>query len=149
MKNLEGTIHQIISERKRNADPVKSQPFVKQAIDPKKRKYAKEFNSLYRRIGSVEQIEVEFIAWVDRCKIDDEKKEVVDGKSFYQRLLTKARSAYERFREEGYEPQAAFDKGTEGLTTWIQDSYEKASGGTIYLNYPASFLSRMRKAAEW
>lgn len=67
---------------------------------------------------------------------------------FYQHLLGEARSAYKRFREEGYVPQTAFDKGTADLIRWIKDSAHKAGGGMIYLNYSSAFLHRLSHMEE-
>ena len=145
MTQLEKTIKQILSERSRTANHEKCQREAGRTVDQRTRQYTEEFDSIYRGIETIEQIEREFVEWADQCTIDDERKEIADGTGFYQHLLQKARFAYQRFREEGYEPQTAFDKGTSDLTRWIEDSTQKAGGGTIYLNYSQQFLSRMRK----
>ena len=149
MTQLERTIKQILSERNRAANREKSQSEVELAVTQRTRQYAEEFDSLYKKIEAIEEIKREFVAWADQCKIDDERKEIVDGTGLYQHLLQKAHIAYQRFREEGYEPPTAFDKGTVDLTGWIEGSTQKASGGTIFLNYSPQFLSRMRKLADW
>ena len=142
MTQLEKTIKQILSERARAANQEKSRDEAELVVTQRTKHYVNEFDSLYRRIEAIGQIEREFVVWADQCKIDDARKEIVDGRGFYQHLLQKARTAYQRFREEGYEPRAAFDKGTADLTRWIEDSTQKASGGTIYLNHsPEFFLS--------
>lgn len=149
MTQLERTIKQILSERNRAANQEKSPSEVELAVTQRTRQYLKEFDSLYQIIEARGQIEREFVAWADQCKIDDERKEIVNGAGFYQHLLQKAHTAYQRFREEGYEPQTAFDKSTADLTYWIESSTQKESGGTIFLNHSPQFLSRMRKMADY
>lgn len=144
MTQLEKTIEQILSERMRIANQEKTQREAEKVVGPRIRKYTKEFDSIYQGIPSIGQIEMEFIGWANQCKIDDERKEIADGAEFYQNLLQKARSTYQKFREEGYEPKTAFDNGTEDLICWIKNSTQKASGGTIYLNYSPEFLHRLR-----
>ena len=148
MTQLERTIKQILSERRRMANQEKSQSEAKRATDQRTRHYTEEFDSIYKRIESAGQIEREFVEWADKCKIDDAKEEVTDAAGFYQHLLQKARCAYQRFREEGYEQQTAFDKGTADLTRWIQKSYEEKGEGTIYLNHSPEFLHRLRHMAD-
>ncbi|MBU0459731.1 MAG: hypothetical protein KJ597_01780 [Nanoarchaeota archaeon] len=145
MTQLEKTIKQILSERQRTANQDRTRSEIENAVDQRTRQYNEEFDSIYKGIDVVKQIEKEFVEWADQCTIDDAREEVTNGAGFYQHLLQKAHSAYQRFREEGYEPQTAFDKGTSNLTRWIEDSTQKAGGGTIYLNYSQQFLSRMRK----
>jgi len=145
MTQLERTIKQILSERQRMANQEKTQRETERVTDQRTRQYTEEFDSLYKGIEVVEQIEREFVEWADQCTMDDARGEVTDGVGFYQHLLQKARSTYQKFREEGYEAQTAFDKGISDLTYWIERSMQRETGGTIYLNHSPQFLSRMRK----
>lgn len=144
MTQLERTIAQLLSERQKNNQQEEIRKNIKEADDRKIQQYVQEFDSIYQQIKSLGQMEKELIKWVDQGQVDDARKEIVDGAGFYQHLLQKARSAYQTFREEGYEPQTAFDKGTADLTHWIEYSTQKASGGTIYLNHSPGFLHRLR-----
>ena len=145
MTQLERTIKRILAERNKAANQEKIRDEAELTVVQKTRYYSKEFDSLYRQIEAIEQIEREFVAWADHCKIDDARKEVVDGNGFYQHLLRGAHIAYQRFREEGYEPQTAFDKGTANLTRWIEGSTKQSSGGILYLNHSQEFLHRLRE----
>ena len=149
MTQLETTINQILSERNSVANREMAQKETRESDERRTQQYAQEFDSIYGQISSIGQIEAEFVEWANQCTINDERKEIVDGTGLYKHLLKKARIAYQRFREEGYEHQTAFDKGSRELSMWIQDSAQKASGGTIYLNHSQQFLSRMRKLADW
>jgi hypothetical protein len=146
MTQLEKTIKQILSQRTKT---VRNKRESEDVVDPGTRQYTEEFDSIYKGIEAVEQIKREFIEWADQCTIDDGREEITDGTEFYQLLLQGAHSDYQKFREEGYEPQTAFDKSTADLTRWIQSSTQKVAGGTIYLNHSPQFLSRMRKLADW
>ncbi len=144
MTKLEETIQQILSERQRIANQERTQSEAERVIDQRTRQYTEEFDSLYRRIEAIEQIEKEVINWAGRCTIDDERKEIADGAGFYQHLLQNARTDYRTFREKGYEPQTAFDNSTVDLTRWIEKSTQETTGRTIYLNHSPEFLHRLR-----
>lgn len=118
-------------------------------INEAKRKYESEFQKLYDSIENMDSISSELIEWADQQKIDDARGTIGDGEGFYGNLISSAKSAYQHHREEGYEPQTAFDKGTYELISWISRSQQRNKGGIIYLNHSLAFLSRMRKIAEW
>ncbi len=149
MTRLEQTIKQLISDREKMTHRAESQKEAQRAVDQKTKRYADEFDSAYRSIALIGQVEQEFIRWADGCVIDDARKEAVGGAGLYQHLIQRARAEYQRLREDGYESPTAFDRGTADLTRWFVDSTQKASGGTIYLNHSPQFLSRLRKLADW
>jgi len=145
MTKLQRIINQILSERQRTVNQVRAQRETERAANQKTKHYLDEFDSIYQRIEALDQIRREFVGWADQQTIDDARGEITDGEGFYQHLLQKASSAYQRFREEGYDSQAAFDKGTTDFTHWIQTSYDKKGEGTIYLNHSPNFLRRLEK----
>ena len=149
MTKLEQTIKQLFAQRTQLTNQEKTNTEKKNAEDKKARRYDVEFNSIYKEIKSIDKIEQEFIEWANKCNIDDRRKEITDGNGYYKHLLAEAHQAYQKFREEGYEIQTAFDKGTIDLIHWIKLSTEKATGGTIYLNHSQQFLSRIRHMEDY
>jgi len=145
MTRLERTIIQLLSEKERVVNQEMTIQETKAADNQRTQQYVQEFDSIYQSIKSVGQMETTFVKWANQHEMDDARKEIIDGAGFYQHLLRTTRSAYQTFREEGYERQTAFDKATSDLTKWIEKAYHEKGEGVIYLNYSPEFLHRLRR----
>ena len=148
MTELEKTINRIMSERRRAEEKREIAQNLEAGRKRAEQLYAKEFDAIYQAIGSMENIRDEFIVWADECRISDGNDMIKDGQGFYEHLLSQAQRQYVSSRQQGLGQAPSFDRSTEGIAMWIQESQDKRPGGTIYVNHTRDYMRRIRKM-EW
>jgi hypothetical protein len=144
MTELERAIEEILSARRQTSEEAKAGGEMERRDRKRRESYLREFERRYSGIGAIAEMEKQLVAWANSQRIEDANGKIRKGRDFYQHLLQKAREEFFRLRDEGYEPEAAFDRCTSNLTDWIEKSETEEKGGTIYLNFSPGFLHRLR-----
>lgn len=140
-KTIQDIFKQIHNEEEKSTETIE-----RENREREKQKYICEFDSRFKRVNGIEEAKYMLISWADKQEINDARKIVHDGASFYAHLVRSTQEAYMRFRNEGYCIVDSFEKATSDFERWVIKSLEKRNvRGQIYLNHTPEFIHRLIK----